>query len=172
MPTLTPFNKFLNRLNQIPITRTVLFFLTSVPMWISSCVKNTNDNMTTGDSIAVIEEPIDTSLGHDVPRPIVGFVVPHIKQQDSLPLQCDDIVMGEVAPQHTIKFLPTQVLMGDVMVHNPSDKPDTVAVIIPAIHPETRDTILHMTMGAVMIRDTISQKIKRCLLYTSPSPRD
>ncbi|WP_018341625.1 hypothetical protein [Cytophaga aurantiaca] len=156
----TRFNAFLNLLNQIPVARTVVFFLTSAPMWISSCVRNTNEDITTtGDSIAVIEDPIDTSLGHDVPVPVVGFVVPHIKQDSSI--KCGDEVMGEVSPQQTIKFFPPQTIMGDVKVYDPSDDPDTIAVTIPATSPDTSDVTLHMIKGKVMMTDTISQKIKR-----------
>lgn len=156
VPTLSRFNKFLNRLNQIPVTRTILFFITSASMWVSSCVKNNQDEMITGDSVTVFEEPLDTNLSHGEPVPVVGFIAPIIKERDSV-IKCDDVIMGEVAPEQTIKILPPRMLMGDVAV----DEPDTVAVTIPAIEPDTNEVIIHMIKGKVMMTDSISQKIIR-----------
>ncbi len=48
--------------------------------------------------------------------------------------------------------------MGDVDVCPPSD---TVAVTLPATTPDTTDFTLHMIKGKVMLRDTITQEIKR-----------
>jgi hypothetical protein len=149
-PTL--FNKFLNRFNQIPLTQTILLFLTSTSMWISSCVKNSD--ATTGKLTA----PIDTTESCSVET--MGFVAPIIKKQDSLLIKQnpdENVIMGEVAPQPTIKVIPPpDFFMGDVAV-----EPDTVAVTIPATTKDTSDITLHMMMGKVMLKDTISQKIKR-----------
>lgn len=153
VPVLTPFNKFLNRLNQIPVARTVLLFLTSTSMWISSCVKN-NDNMTTGESIET-NESCNT--------PLMGDTTAVIEQRDSLLIKQDPagIKMGEIAPQQIIKVLPPEILMGDVVLDPSSNQPDTVAFIIPATHPDTNDFVIHTVVGKIKMVDTISQKIKR-----------
>jgi len=157
VPSITQFNKFLNRLNQITLTRTVLLFLTSTSMWISSCVKN-NDNMTTGESI-VTEEPIDTIESCN--SPLMGDTTAVIEQQDSLLIKQgpNTFEMGEVAPQQIKKVIPPPMLMGDIAVS--PDEPDTVSVNIPATCPDKNDNVLHLITGKVKMVDTISQKIKR-----------
>ena len=156
--SVTPFNTFLNRLNQIPVTRTILLFLTSTSMWISSCVKNNNDDMTTGESI-VTEEPIDTTEGYNVTS--MGLATPIVKQLDSLLIKqdLDTYEMGEIAPQQTIKVIPPAMLMGDIAVS--PNEPNTVYVTIPATCPAKNDDVLQLITGKVKMVDTISQKIKR-----------
>lgn len=151
VPSVTPFNKFLNRLNQIPVTRTVVLFLTSASMWISSCV----NNKTTGElSVTDSTEKCNTPLIDDTTTTI-------IKQQDNgllIKQDPDGMKMGEIAP---IKITPPDFLMGDVAVCPPPDESDTVAVTIPATHPDTNDVTIHMIKGKVKMVDTISQNIKR-----------
>ena len=149
--SITQFNKFLNKLNQIPLTRTVLLFLTSTSMWINSCVKNDND-MTTGESIETTES---------CNTPLMGDTTAVIEQQDSLLIKQgpNTFEMGEVAPQQIKKNIPPPMLMGDIAVS--PDEPDTVFVIIPAACPAKNDDVLQLITGKVKMVDTISQKIKR-----------
>lgn len=153
VPSQTRFNTFLNHLNKIPIARTVVFFLTSASMWISSCVKNNNDDMTTRDTTTVIK---NNNIN------LIDDTSAVIKQQNNEPLikiYSNEIVTGEVTLQQTTKMLPPQVLMGDICVS--PDEHDTLAVTIPATYPDTKDTVVDMIMGKVKLVDTISQKIKR-----------
>jgi len=154
VPSLTAYNKFINRLNQIPVARTILFFLTSASMWISSCVKNNDDTMITGDSIAVTES--NTQLMHDT------IATPEQRDNGLLIKQDpNEMVMGEIAPQLIeIYTLPTPT-MGAVTICTPPEESDTVAVTIPASHPDTSDHTIHMIKGKVKMVDTISQKIQR-----------
>lgn len=145
----TRFDTFLNHLHQIPATRTILFFITSASMWISSCVRNNTENILTGDTIAV-DVPHDTTL---IPTDPVN------NQQNNLLIDPDDQVMGEITPHQTIKMFPQTVLMGDICVS--PDEPDTVAVTFPAATADTSDATLHLIKGKVQMTDTISQKIKR-----------
>ena len=160
VPSVKPFNEFLTRLYHIPVTRTVLLFLTSTSMWISSCVKN-NDAMTTGEPAETTERLVDTT------EHVVGFIAPVVKQHDSLLIKQDPdgIKMGEIAPRQTVKVLPPDVIMGEVAA--PADffmsdvDSDTVAVTIPATSVDTSDATIHLIKGKVMMTDTITQKIKR-----------
>lgn len=146
IPSVTRFNKFFIRLNKIPVARTILLFLTSTSMWISSCVKNNND-MTTGESIDTTESCNPQSMGAV------------LEQHDSVLIKREPniIKMGEIAVPQTTKCLPEEVVMGNFI----GPLPDTVALNIPALWPETTDTVLHVKMGKVHMVDTISQKIKR-----------
>ncbi|HSY62457.1 MAG TPA: hypothetical protein VK796_11295 [Cytophaga sp.] len=151
--TSTTFNTFLNRLNQIPVTRTVMLFLTSISVWISSCV----NNKTTGElDLADTTEKYNTPLMEDT----MAVIKPH----DSLLIKPnrDTFEMGEVAPRQSIKIVsPHDFLIGDVVLDPLSNQPDTVAFMIPAISPDTTDITLNMMMGKVKMVDTISQKVKR-----------
>lgn len=149
IPSVTRFNKFFIRLNKIPIVRTILLFLTSTSMWISSCVKNNND-MTTGESIDTTESCNPQSMGAV------------LEQHDSVLIKREPniIKMGEIAPKETTKVLPADFFMGDVDVESLHET-DTVAVTIPAKSADTNDYTIHMIKGKVMMTDTISQKIKR-----------
>lgn len=154
VPALTAYNKFLNRLNQIPVARTMLLFLASTSMWISSCV----NNKTTGESIvADSTEKCNTPLIDDTTATI-------IKHQDNgllIKQDPNEMVMGEIAPQQNVNFLPPIPTMGAVTICPPPDKHDTVAVTIPASSTDTSDVTLHMITGKVKMVDTISQKIQR-----------
>lgn len=150
IPPPTRFNTFFNRLNQIPVARTILLFLTSTSVWISGCV----NNKTTGEL-----DLRDSTEKYSTPS--IQDSTAASKHRDSLLIKKGDVVVGENAPQETIKWLPPQQLMGDVCVYEPADDRDTVAITIPATAPDTSITTIHVTMGAVMMTDTISQKIKR-----------
>lgn len=152
VPSVSPFNAFLNRLNQIPVARTVLLFLTSTSMWISGCVNNkTTGELNMTDSTEKCNTPptIDDTITTIIKQPSNGLLI----KQDP-----NEMVMGEIAP---VKITPPDFLMGDVVVSTPPDENDTVAFMIPAVHPDTSDVTLHLIKGQVMLRDTITQEIKR-----------
>lgn len=147
--SVTRFNKFLNLLNHIPASRAILLFLTSTSIWISSCVKNNND-ITTGESIDTTESCNPQSMGAVLEQDDDSVL---IKREPNM------IKMGEIAPKGTTKVLPPDFFMDDVSVES-IDEPDTVTVTIPAIANDSIVTI-HMSYGAVVMTDTISQKIRR-----------
>ncbi len=152
------FTDGINKLNRISSVRIMLLFLTSVSVWISSCVKNTD--VTTGECNTVDSDSTCTT-------PLINDTTVIIKDPNNKisPDPKEIMKMGEISPEQAEKLIEHKVIMGDVDILAESD---TVRVNIPdkpncagqstELLPEND---IRLIKGKVMLVDTISQKIKK-----------